>query len=85
MKNKDASWLLPLVKWGRIVIYLGILFLIHLFVSDIAMVIIFFGIILHELWDIQMSIIALEDKVSKEGNLKDIGRIIKQSKNPIKR
>lgn len=85
MKSKDNSWLLPLVKWGRIALYLGTLFFIHLYLSDIVMIIAIFGVLLHELWDIQMSIIALEDKVNKEGGVPDIGRIIKERKNIIKR
>lgn len=84
MNVKDGNWLLFIVKWGRIALYLGMLFLVHLLISDIVMIIIFFGILLHELWDIQMSIIALEDKVYKEKGDIDIGRLIKERKNPIK-
>ncbi len=84
MKSKDNSWLLLLVKWGRIALYLGALFFIHLYLSDIVMIITIFGVLLHELWDIQMSIIALEDKVYKEKGDIDIGRLIKERKNPIK-
>lgn len=82
MNNQSAAWLVQIIKWGRIAIILAILFLIHLYIGDVLAGLFIIGLLLHELWDIQMSLISIEDNTKKDDSL---GEILTRNKPSIKR
>lgn len=82
--NKDGIILMNVIKYGRIILYTMIYYLIQHYLGTPFSIAFIFIVLLSELWDLQMAAISIEDKL-QEKEADDIGAIIRRAKATSKR